>query len=97
MSKISSEEVKHVAKLANLKLSKSEVEKFGNQLSKVVDYVAELSKVDTSNTAPTSQTTNLENIERNDKNSPSLTKEEALSGVDNVFNDYFIAKNVFEK
>lgn len=45
---ISKDEIKHVAKLARLELSALEVNLYSEQLSKVLDYVNELEKVDTS-------------------------------------------------
>jgi len=60
--KISQEQVRHVAKLARLKLSDSEVEKFSGQLSNVFEYMDVLNEVDTSDIPETSQVTGLENV-----------------------------------
>ena len=57
----------HVAKLAKLTLTPNEITKFQEQLSKIVDYISQLSEVDTSNLEPTSQTTGLENVFRTDQ------------------------------
>lgn len=91
MAKLSKSDVLHVAKLANLNLTEKEIDKFAPQLSKVVDFVGELSKVDTNNVEPTSQTTGLSNITRIDNVNlaGSLTEDEALSGSDKVYNGYF--------
>ncbi len=50
MSKISNKEVKHVAKLAKLKLAEGEIDKFSKQLSEIITSVEELDKADTSKT-----------------------------------------------
>jgi len=99
MVKLSSQEVKHIAKLANISLKPSEVGKFKGQLSRVIDYVKELSKIDVKNIKPTSQTTNLENIEREDKiNTNQVFKqEETLSNSENTSNGYFKVKGILEK
>lgn len=91
MAKLSKAEILHVAKLAKLELTDEEIEKYSEQLSKVVDQISELSKVDTSGVEPTSQTTGLENVERVDEADPSncLTQDEAVSGSDNIYNGYF--------
>lgn len=60
-------DVAHVAKLAKLKLSKEEVEKFRVQLSKVIEHINELSEVDTSKVIATSQTTGLMDVLRDDE------------------------------
>jgi aspartyl-tRNA(Asn)/glutamyl-tRNA(Gln) amidotransferase subunit C len=91
MAKLTSSVVKHVAKLAQLKLKPSEVEKFKKQLSEVISYIDELNEVNTSKTEPTSQTTGLTNVTRKDsrKTNEGLTQEEAVSGTDKSFNGYF--------
>jgi len=83
MGSLSKDEVLHVAKLAKLDLTSEEVTKFQKQLSKIVDYISQLSEVDTSNLEPTSQTTGLENVFRSDElKQEGLTQEEALSGTE---------------
>ena len=98
MSKISSEEVEHVAKLAKLKLAKSEIDKFSKQLSKIISFVKELEQADTSKTEPTSQTTGLENVLREDNRDSEvmLSQDEALSRTEFVHNGYFVVDAIFE-
>lgn len=98
MAKLKKEEILHIAKLAKLNLTDTEIENFTPQLSSIIDYFSELSEVDTKNLEPTSQTTGLENVYRNDEISSdeSLTQEEALSGKDKVHNGYFKVKAILE-
>lgn len=44
---ISKEEVRHIAKLARISLSENEVGKFVDELSSILDYVAMMNEVDT--------------------------------------------------
>ena len=60
------EQVRHVAKLARLRLSDAEVDKFSGQLSAILEYVAILNEVDTEGVEPTSQVTGLQNVTRED-------------------------------
>jgi aspartyl-tRNA(Asn)/glutamyl-tRNA(Gln) amidotransferase subunit C len=78
MSIISKEDVKHVAKLAELDFSDSEVEKITPQLDKILGHVANISKVDTAAIPPTSHTLEIKNVFREDTVRQSLSKEEAL-------------------
>jgi len=94
--KISKKEIEHLAELANLKLSKKELEKFQKQLSEILDYFNLLKKVKTLKAKPTSQVTGLENITREDKTAPSLSQKDALSGSKSIHNDYFKVKAIFE-
>jgi aspartyl-tRNA(Asn)/glutamyl-tRNA(Gln) amidotransferase subunit C len=78
MSIISKEDVKHVAKLAELDFSDSEVEKITPQLDKILSHVANISKVDTAAISPTSHTLEIKNVFREDTVRESLSKEDAL-------------------
>lgn len=95
-SKLTKSEVKHIAKLANLKLSEKEVKKFSSQLSETLDYVDILNKLDTKGIEPTSQVTGLENVTRDDKPKPSLGQKEILSGASDKHNNFFKIKAIFE-
>ncbi len=88
----------HVAKLAKLTLTPNEITKFQEQLSKIVNYISQLSEVDTSNLEPTSQTAGLENVLRTDEvKSNGLSQEESLSGTDKTYNGYFVVDAVLDK
>jgi len=91
MTKLTKNDVLHVAKLAKLPLTDDEVDKFTDQLSSIISYMDELNAVDTSNVEPTSQTTGLENIFRKDEVKPDqiLSQDAALSGSEEIYNGYF--------
>ncbi len=94
--KISTEEMKHVAKLANLSLSDKELGKFSGQLSETINYVKKLNKLNTENVLPTSQTTGLKNVFREDEIKPSFSQKEALSNAKKTHKGFFVAKSVFD-
>lgn len=81
--------VPHVAKLANLPLTNNELNLFEKQLEETVEYVEELSEINTKNIEPTSQVTGLENVTRDDIAEPSLSQEQALSNTKNSHNGFF--------
>ena len=91
MAKLTKQGVLHVASLAKIALDASEVEKYANQLSSIVDYFSQLSEVDTKDTEPTSQTTGLENVFRQDevKSENCLSQESVVAGSDKIYNGYF--------
>lgn len=99
MAKLKTSVVLHIAKLADLKISKKERDKFREQLSEVISYVEELNEVDTKDVEPTSQTTGLENVKRVDETDAksNLSQKEALSGTDKTRNDYFVVPAIFEE
>jgi len=94
-SRLTKAQVKHIAQLSQLKLSKSEAIKFASQLSETLKYVEILNHLKTKNIKPTSQVTGLKNIVRKDKPTPSLTQEEALSGASNQYHRFFKVKAIF--
>ena len=77
-TKLSVNDIKRIAKLANLTLDDSELAKFPQQLSEILAYVEILKEVKTENIEPTSQVTLLENASREDKTRESLSQKEAL-------------------
>lgn len=96
-AKLTKDQVKHVARLAGLTLSKKEITKFQKQLSDILDYVAQLDEVDTSKVEPASQVAGLENIFRDDKTAPSLSQKEVLSGAKEKHNNFFKIKGIFDE
>ena len=89
-------DIKHVAKLASLKINPADEEKFEKQLSEILGYVEKLKEVDTKDVEITSQATGLENITREDKAGESLSQEEALSGTDSKHNGMFEVKAILD-
>ena len=91
------DKVKHVAKLANLPLSSEEDEKYSGQLSKILDYIEQLNKVDTSDVEPTFNVSGSFNKFRTDETSASLSQEEALSNASKKERKFFVTKGVFKE
>lgn len=65
--KLTKKEIEHIAKLARLDLTEAELEKYGGQLSGILDYIDQLKEVDTTGVEPTAQVTGLENVLREDE------------------------------
>ena len=78
MSKITKKDVEHVAKLARLKLSKEEKEKFTKQLDLILKYIDKLNELDIKKVEPTSHILPLKNVFREDKVRKSLKVEKVL-------------------
>jgi len=95
--KLKKTEVKHVAQLAQLKLSGKEIEKFQKQLSEILGFISQLKKLETDKIVPTSQTTGLNNIFRKDKPRPSFFQEEVLANAPQKEKGFFKVKALFEK
>jgi len=78
---LSRDQVLHVARLARLELTDEEIERFGAELSKVLDYIETIEQLgDLSDVQPTSHVVQVENVLRADEPRPSLPVERALAG-----------------
>lgn len=67
MSNLSKDDVLKLAKLARLKLTDDEVVKYQKEFTAIINYVDQLSSVDTDNLNPTYQVTGLQTVTRPDK------------------------------
>ena len=76
---LSRDQVLHVALLARLELTDEEIERFGSELSKVLDWVETVEQLgDLEDVRPTSHVVEVENVLRADEPRPSLPVEKAL-------------------
>jgi len=64
---ITYEEIKHIAELARLKLSETEITKLGSELAAILNYIEKLKEVDTKNIKETSQVSGLSDVWREDE------------------------------
>ena len=99
MSKLTKDEVLHIAKLAQLNLDDGQIKKFLPQLTSVVDFISQLKEVDTQGVEPTAQVTGLTNVFREDKvdSTGTLSNEEATGGTDKLYNGYFKVGAILEE
>ncbi|KMY52908.1 MULTISPECIES: Asp-tRNA(Asn)/Glu-tRNA(Gln) amidotransferase subunit GatC [Bacillaceae] len=78
MSRISEEQVRHVAHLARLAITDEEVETFTAQLDSIIQFAEQLNELDTTGVKPTSHVLDMKNVLREDKSEPGLPREEVL-------------------
>ena len=70
MAQLTTDQVRHIAKLARLRLTEEEVQKFTTELTSIFKTIDVLQKVDTKGVIPTAQVTGLTNIFREDAVTP---------------------------
>jgi len=73
------DQVVHVARLARLSLSEAEIEVFTEQLSRILEHVESLNRLDTTDVPPTYHSASLEIVLREDKPHTSLDQEKVLA------------------
>ncbi len=66
MTQISHDDVRHLAQLSSLQLTDDEADALRSDLEHILDYIEQLSELDTSGVEPTYQVTELENVWRDD-------------------------------
>ena len=94
--KLSREEVLHIALLARLGLTETDVERFSEQLSNILENFEVLEQVDTSGVPPTAQSITLQNVMKDDEASTSLSPPEILDNAPKREGDFFRVRAVLE-
>jgi aspartyl-tRNA(Asn)/glutamyl-tRNA(Gln) amidotransferase subunit C len=94
--KLSREEVRHIARLARLGLTETELERFGEQLSNILENFQILQQVDTSDVPPTAQSIPLQNVTKDDEVAASLPPNQILANAPQREREYFRVKAVLE-
>lgn len=97
-TKLTGEQVKHIAKLASLPLTSSQEKTLQKTLTGTLEYVSKIKSLKTQNVPETHQVTNLKNITRADKidTSRMLSQPDALKNSPKTHNGYFVVKAIFE-
>ena len=75
---ITIKEVEHVAKLARLELTDSEIEKYSEQLGNILTYVEQMNEVNTEGIEPMPHAIPLTNVMREDVVKYEQNKEELM-------------------
>lgn len=88
-------EVEHVASLARIEISEVDMQKLAEQLSAILDYVAELGKAPVDSVEPILQVSGLKNIGREDKIKASLSVDQVLSNAPEKENNFIKTRAVF--
>lgn len=78
MTRISRDDVAHVAHLARLALSEDELDRFTHQLGAVLEHAADVAALDVAGIPPTSHPYPLRNVLRTDEPGPVLDRSEVL-------------------
>ena len=89
MTRITAQDVLKVAKLARLELAVEEVELYTSQLEKILGYVEELEKVETTNVPPTTRAVEVTNVFRADVVEETDVREDLIELAPKREGDFF--------
>ena len=95
-SKISKEEVIHVAHLARLEFDEAQAEKFTAQLNDILLYIGKLSEVDTTGVPPVTHAIARANAFRDDQIADSLAPDESLANAPEARGGCFVVPKVID-
>ena len=94
--KLTREEVLHIAELARLGLSESEVVRFQDQLSDILSYADRLQQVDLSAISPSARVQVLQTVLRDDEVRPSFPRDAILANAPQAADGCFRVPPVLE-
>lgn len=90
------EEVLHIAKLARVGVSDSDIAKFQEQLSEILQHFEALRQLDTEGVPPTTHPLSLESVMRPDEVRPSLSPDEVLANAPRTEGGAFRVRAILE-
>jgi aspartyl-tRNA(Asn)/glutamyl-tRNA(Gln) amidotransferase subunit C len=90
------EEVEHIAQLARLELDQEQKSRYREQLSEILDYIAKLRELDTSDVPPTAGGGLGRMPLRTDRSRPGMPIEALLENAPEVHDQQFKIPPVFE-
>lgn len=93
---LSSEDIRHVARLAALRIDDDEVEMMRSQLSDILSHFQTLAKLDTEGVPPTGHTTDAHTVMRDDNEMPALEREQTLANAPFVDGEFVRVRPVLE-
>ncbi|CAI8989119.1 Asp-tRNA(Asn)/Glu-tRNA(Gln) amidotransferase subunit GatC [Priestia megaterium] len=96
MSRISVDQVKHVANLARLAVTDDEAELFTKQLDAIITYAEQLDELDNTNVKPTSHVLDMKNVMREDKPAKGLPIEDVVKNAPDHKDGYIRVPTILE-
>jgi len=94
--RISPDHVKHIARLARLKLTDSEVLLYQQDLNSILEYVETLRELEAENVRPMSHVIPMKNVWREDKSGKAGKPEEILTNAPDREKDFFKVPKIIE-
>lgn len=91
---ITSEDIKHIADLAFLELNNDQIIQYQTDLKEIINFMAEIKKLDLKSVLETSRISDEENVFRSDEITPSLSQKEATSNATSTYKGFFLVPHV---
>ncbi|PEN15321.1 Asp-tRNA(Asn)/Glu-tRNA(Gln) amidotransferase GatCAB subunit C [Longibacter salinarum] len=93
---VSRDDVRSIAALARLSFSEEEESDLAEDLNRILEYVKDLDRVDTSGVEPMTHVLELANRTREDSSTSRISRDEALSNAPDTDGKHFRVPKVIE-
>ena len=94
---INENDVRHVAKLARLKLSDGEIQQFTQQLGSILTYIEKLNELNTDGVEATAHAAAITNVLRDDVAVPGMGVDKVLQNAPTSEPPYFSVPKVLDQ
>jgi aspartyl-tRNA(Asn)/glutamyl-tRNA(Gln) amidotransferase subunit C len=88
--------VHRIARLARLAITEDEAARLEKELSGILDWVAQLDEIDTSNVAPMTRVATMTMKQRKDEVTDGFCAEDILKNAPQVDDGYFVVPKIVE-
>lgn len=96
MESLTSDQVRHIAKLANLHLTEDEIETYRHQLTGILEHVQSLQEVDTSGVEPTGHATDSNTVLRDDVAGMPLDLDQVIGNAPSTSGEFIRVSAVMD-
>jgi aspartyl-tRNA(Asn)/glutamyl-tRNA(Gln) amidotransferase subunit C len=96
MESLTADEVRYIAKLANLYLTEDEVEMYRHQLTGILDHVQSLQEIDTEGVEPTGHATEVNTVLRDDEPGTPLERDQVLANAPSTSGEFIRVRTVLD-
>ena len=95
-TRLTTEDVRHIAALARVGMTDQEVEQMRDQLSNTLENIDLLGQVDTEGVEPTGHSVDVSTVMREDHAGPSIRREDALANAPRQEGEFVRVRAVLE-
>ncbi len=93
---LSEDDVRHIARLAALRISDDEIRTMREQLSDILSHFNTLAEIDTEGVPPTGHTNDAHSVMREDVKKPAMERDVTLANAPHVDGEFVRVKPVLE-
>jgi len=95
-TRLTDEQVRHVAKLSRLSLTDEQIHRFAGQISDILVHVSKLNELDVDGIEPMAHALDITNVLREDQPTPGLPIDAVLSNAPQPSKPFFCVPKVLE-